>query len=326
MGLKHRLRTAISADEEGVDDLANDLQRAVEKERNELSDLKTIYLKDFFPWSKKLGDGGQGRVEARCYRQPDGCIVDVAVKAHFNAGDMAKEARLLQQLQSAHIVKIFGIMTAIDPVMRSLRHDYLVMERMEHALNSNAGRREFCKRPLQGALHLAKGIAFLRDCQPPVLHRDIKPANVLISRGGVVKLGDFGFATILEGGQECTKGVGTAEFKAPEVRGGRYSTPADVYSFGQTLNWVRREAADRFDGNAAEVYDSLSKMSTQPKPEDRPTMRQTIDKHLSKEAANCTETLVNNPIVYVAANQNGQSKFQGLFQNTQRGNASIGGD
>lgn len=55
---------------------------------------------------------------------------------------------------------------------------------------------------------------------PKVIHRDIKPENVLVSRGDVVKLCDFGFARTLtsaaEGGA-YTDYVATRWYRAPEL-------------------------------------------------------------------------------------------------------------
>ena len=43
------------------------------------------------------------------------------------------------------------------------------------------------------ALQVARALSYLHFCG--VLHRDIKPANILVTKSGVVKLGDFGIAT-----------------------------------------------------------------------------------------------------------------------------------
>lgn len=51
-----------------------------------------------------------------------------------------------------------------------------------------------------------------------IIHRDVKPENVLVSRLGVVKLCDFGFARVLEGPNEsCTDYVATRWYRAPEL-------------------------------------------------------------------------------------------------------------
>ena len=59
-----------------------------------------------------------------------------------------------------------------------------------------------------------------RTCYPVhcnnIVHRDIKPQNILVTDDGVVKLSDFGQATIFEQNDTFTKTVGTIQFLAPE--------------------------------------------------------------------------------------------------------------
>ncbi len=101
-----------------------------------------------------------------------------------------------------------------------------------------------------------------------VIHRDIKPENVFFDQEGVVKLGDFGLATLASGptpeGTACemtedkstkghvrnsslwlrlganhqmSAGVGTLFYRAPEQEQsrGEYSYPADMFSLGVVL-------------------------------------------------------------------------------------------
>lgn len=51
-----------------------------------------------------------------------------------------------------------------------------------------------------------------------IVHRDVKPENVLVSRLGVVKLCDFGFARLLASpGKTYTDYVATRWYRAPEL-------------------------------------------------------------------------------------------------------------
>ncbi|CCH60714.1 hypothetical protein TBLA_0D02070 [Henningerozyma blattae CBS 6284] len=69
-----------------------------------------------------------------------------------------------------------------------------------------------------------------------VAHRDIKPENILLNNDGMVKLGDWGHATINKYSTECN--VGTDAYRAPETF---YSSPAyntkqsDFWGLGSTL-------------------------------------------------------------------------------------------
>lgn len=90
---------------------------------------------------------------------------------------------------------------------------------------------------------MASAVAFLHD--KGVAHRDLKPENILIAldekNEPQVQLADFGIAKIHCGEQMThqfmTTCAGTALFFAPEVldtavKGGRYTSKADVFSLG----------------------------------------------------------------------------------------------
>jgi beta-lactam-binding protein with PASTA domain/predicted Ser/Thr protein kinase len=73
-----------------------------------------------------------------------------------------------------------------------------------------------------------------------IVHRDIKPANVMLTRGGDVKVMDFGIARALaDSGQTMTQAsavLGTAHYLSPEqARGEVVDSRSDLYSTGCLL-------------------------------------------------------------------------------------------
>ncbi len=73
-----------------------------------------------------------------------------------------------------------------------------------------------------------------------IVHRDIKPANVMLTRGGDVKVMDFGIARALaDSGQTMTQQsavLGTAHYLSPEqARGEVVDSRSDLYSTGCLL-------------------------------------------------------------------------------------------
>ncbi|KAK3241756.1 hypothetical protein CYMTET_48507 [Cymbomonas tetramitiformis] len=88
--------------------------------------------------------------------------------------------------------------------------------------------------------HVAKGILQqmlrgLAACHAErVLHRDLKPSNVLVEKGGVVKLADFGLARRDDKAGPYTHTVATRWYRAPELLYGArvYGTGVDMWAVG----------------------------------------------------------------------------------------------
>mmetsp|Transcript_23080 Transcript_23080/g.40843 ORF Transcript_23080/g.40843 Transcript_23080/m.40843 type:complete len:333 (+) Transcript_23080:291-1289(+) len=70
-----------------------------------------------------------------------------------------------------------------------------------------------------------------------IIHRDIKSQNIFLTGRGVVKLGDFGIARVLNGTHElATSIVGTPFSMSPEVCENKpYSKPSDIWAMGCVL-------------------------------------------------------------------------------------------
>ena len=70
-----------------------------------------------------------------------------------------------------------------------------------------------------------------------IVHRDIKPSNIMVSDGGIFKLGDFGIARKLSASQYSYSSKGTLLYVAPEVYNPtrRYDHRVDIYSLGLML-------------------------------------------------------------------------------------------
>lgn len=83
---------------------------------------------------------------------------------------------------------------------------------------------------------LINGLIYLHSCH--ILHRDLKPANILITSGGVVKIGDLGLARLIyEPLQPLFAGdkvVVTIWYRAPELLMGakHYTKAIDCWAVG----------------------------------------------------------------------------------------------
>ena len=78
-------------------------------------------------------------------------------------------------------------------------------------------------------LEMALGLKHIHDCG--FIHLDLKPANILITFEGVLKIADFGMATLWPA-PPGIDGEGDREYIGPEILRGQFDKPADVFALG----------------------------------------------------------------------------------------------
>jgi len=192
--------------------------------------------------SAAIGAGGMGEV----YRATDTKLdreVAIKVLPQSLAQDpnrlarFEREAKVLASLNHPNIAHIYGIEE------RALIMELVPGETIKGPL------------PLPVALDYARQIAEALEAahDKGIVHRDLKPANVMITPTGLVKVLDFGLATVLEGSilsggdpsnaPTLTMGstqsgiiVGTAAYMSPEQAAGKpVDRRADIWSYGAVL-------------------------------------------------------------------------------------------
>jgi len=226
-------------------------QPQVEEDRPDANDLSGRTLSHYRVY-EKLGRGGMGEV----YRARDTKLNrDVALKVlpeEFanNADRMARferEAQVLASLNHPNIAAIHGVEEASG--IRAL-----VMELVEGpTLAERIGRGAV---PLEEALRITQQMADALEAahEKGVVHRDLKPANVKVTLQGVVKVLDFGLATVMQDSHDVFDSpensptrtatfsqagviLGTAAYMSPEqARGEAVDKRADIWAFGVVLH------------------------------------------------------------------------------------------
>lgn len=88
---------------------------------------------------------------------------------------------------------------------------------------------------MQWFVQMAMGLRHIHSKK--VLHRDLKPQNVFLTKKGVVKIGDFGIAKMMENTFDMAKTCcGTPFYLSPEVcQDMPYSSKADIWALGCLL-------------------------------------------------------------------------------------------
>lgn len=115
-------------------------------------------------------------------------------------------------------------------------------------------------------LWLCQCLMALEHCHHrQVLHRDIKSGNIFLTSEGNVAVGDFGLATVRDGGDGDDHSlVGTPHYMSPELLAKRpYSFPADVFSLGVVMYEL---TAQRPPFTAFNIHGLINKIKRSPMP------------------------------------------------------------
>lgn len=140
----------------------------------------------------------------------------------------AREAQIAAKLDHPNIVRVLDF----DETSGVLVMEYLGGGTLADLLGQGPAPLAMVREALFGVL-AALETAHLRG----VVHRDIKPHNVLFTRGGGVKLVDFGVAHLQDLGLTQTGAfIGTLTYMAPEqITGDKVSAGTDLYGLGSTI-------------------------------------------------------------------------------------------
>jgi eukaryotic-like serine/threonine-protein kinase len=187
-----------------------------------------------------LGRGGMGSVWLG--RRNDGKFEGVAaikvLERRGLGGDAAKqirhEASLLARLSHPHIGRL------LDAGVRESGQPYLILEYVEGEPIDRYCRGRSLPLPARLRLFVTMLDAVAHAHAHLVVHRDLKPSNVLVTPEGVVKLLDFGVASLQSASDAVHADAPhalTPGYAAPEqLRGEPVTTAADVYALGVLLH------------------------------------------------------------------------------------------
>ncbi|MCB9528012.1 MAG: serine/threonine protein kinase [Myxococcales bacterium] len=183
-----------------------------------------------------------------------------------------QEARLLERLQSRHIVRVFHYGEADDALFMALE---LVPGRsLKRVLR--ARHRLSPRRAVAITAQILDALAHAHALG--LIHRDLKPANILVieQQDDEVKVIDFGIAKVLEAedddeGPKTGTGLvlGTVRYMAPEQlrQGGIVGPGTDLYAVG-IMFYEMLVGQAPFDGSQAEIAAAHLYQPAPPVPEE----------------------------------------------------------
>ncbi|KAG0488118.1 hypothetical protein HPP92_006929 [Vanilla planifolia] len=148
---------------------------------------------------------------------------------------MAREILILRRLDHPNVVKLEGLVTS-----RMSCSLYLVFEYMEHDLAGLAASPGIQFTEPQVKCYIKQLLSGLEHCHARyVLHRDIKGSNLLLDNCGMLKIADFGLATMFDPNYKhsMTSRVVTLWYRPPELLLGAtdYGVGVDLWSAGCIL-------------------------------------------------------------------------------------------
>lgn len=190
-------------------------------------------LEGRYELEKELGRGGMGVVYMARDKQLDrkvalkflGALIDNSEEYRQR---FVREARTAAKIQHPNVINIFDISASVGKA-------YIAMEYVDgpslHRIISTKGAFDV-RKAINIMQQSAAALAAIHDAG--IVHRDIKPDNILLAKGGLVKVMDFGLAKAEDSRMTKTGVVmGTPSYMSPEqVFGKEADARSDIYSLG----------------------------------------------------------------------------------------------
>ena len=245
---------------------------------------------------RRIGEGGMGEVyladQLNMHRQ-------VALKVLHDqwVGDEEFRKRFLLEARAAGKLSHQNLIQVYD-VGKYQGKYYFAMEFIDGVTAEDLIQHDGplpLEKVLDISLQTSQALRYLSSQN--IVHRDIKPANIMLTKDGMVKLGDFGFiqsAYDVELMQEGTT-LGTPDYISPEqARGERnLDVRSDIYSLGATMFHLLTNNP-LYEGSCSKVM--RDHIDTEPPPLDKklhhvsPEMRRVMGRMLAKDPSDRYQT------------------------------------
>jgi serine/threonine-protein kinase len=200
-------------------------------------------LRDKWHIDGRISRGGVGTVFAATHRN-NGSRVAIKVLHPEFSRDQDTRSRFLQEGYAANQVNHPGVVRILDDDTAEDGSAYLVMELLEGELLERRRMNKGGKLPSPEVYEIADQLldVLVAAHDKGIVHRDIKPDNLFLTKGGRLKVLDFGFAQMKSGfrKEQTATGylLGTPGFMSPEQAigaRGQVDAQTDIWAVGATM-------------------------------------------------------------------------------------------
>ncbi len=217
----------------------------------------------------EIGQGAMGTVYKAVDPVIDRTVAIKTINLNLSRQELEEyEARFQQEIKAAGRLNHPNIVTIYD-VGRTEQVAYMAMEFLEGQELKDiiaSGRLPATEQVVDIIAQVADGLWFAH--QQDIVHRDVKPSNIMVLKGGIAKITDFGIARLPNSAVKTMTGLilGSPRYMSPEqVIGKSLDTRTDIFSLGVVLYEALTGLAP-FDGDNVNAIMYATVNTTPPPP------------------------------------------------------------
>ena len=217
----------------------------------------------------EIGQGAMGVVYKAVDPIIDRTVAIKTINLNLSRQELEEyEARFQQEIKAAGRLNHPNIVTIYD-VGKTEQVAYMAMEFLEGKELKDmiaTGQIPPADQIVDIISQVADGLSFAH--QQDIVHRDVKPSNIMVMKGGIAKITDFGIARLPNSAVKTMTGLilGSPRYMSPEqVIGKAIDARSDIFSLGVVLYEALTGVAP-FDGDNVNAIMYATVNTTPPPP------------------------------------------------------------